>query len=58
MATEKKTAPVTGGNKGVGLEICGNLANAECAELLGSTMFARWRSMSQGSCSSQSLLGR
>jgi NAD(P)-dependent dehydrogenase (short-subunit alcohol dehydrogenase family) len=35
MATAKKIALVTGGNKGIGLEICRNLANAGCTVLLG-----------------------
>ncbi len=35
MATTKKIALVTGGNKGIGLEICRNLANAGCTVLLG-----------------------
>ncbi len=35
MATAKKIALVTGGNKGIGFEICRNLAGAECAVLLG-----------------------
>jgi NAD(P)-dependent dehydrogenase (short-subunit alcohol dehydrogenase family) len=35
MANEKKIALVTGGNKGIGLEICRNLAVAGCTVLLG-----------------------
>lgn len=35
MATAKKIALVTGGNKGIGLEICRNLANGGCTVLLG-----------------------
>jgi NAD(P)-dependent dehydrogenase (short-subunit alcohol dehydrogenase family) len=35
MANEKKIALVTGGNKGIGLEIVRNLAGAGCAVLLG-----------------------
>jgi NAD(P)-dependent dehydrogenase (short-subunit alcohol dehydrogenase family) len=35
MATAKKIALVTGGNKGIGLELCRNLASAECTVLLG-----------------------
>ena len=35
MTTAKRVALVTGGNKGIGLEICRNLAGAECAVLLG-----------------------
>jgi NAD(P)-dependent dehydrogenase (short-subunit alcohol dehydrogenase family) len=34
MAIEKKIALVTGGNKGIGLEICRNLSNAGCTVLL------------------------
>jgi NAD(P)-dependent dehydrogenase (short-subunit alcohol dehydrogenase family) len=35
MANEKKIALVTGGNKGIGLEISRNLSNAGCTVLLG-----------------------
>jgi NAD(P)-dependent dehydrogenase (short-subunit alcohol dehydrogenase family) len=35
MATAKKIALVTGGNKGIGLELCRNLGSAECTVLLG-----------------------
>ena len=35
MANEKKIALVTGGNKGIGLEIVRNLTGAGCAVLLG-----------------------
>ncbi len=35
MANEKKTALVTGGNKGIGLEISRNLSRAGCTVLLG-----------------------
>jgi NAD(P)-dependent dehydrogenase (short-subunit alcohol dehydrogenase family) len=35
MANEKRIALVTGGNKGIGLEISRNLANAGCVVLLG-----------------------
>lgn len=35
MTTEKKIALVTGGNKGIGLEICRNLAGEGCTVLLG-----------------------
>ena len=35
MTTTKKIALVTGGNKGIGLEICRNLASAGCTVLLG-----------------------
>ena len=35
MANEKRIALVTGGNKGIGLEISHNLASAGCAVLLG-----------------------
>jgi NAD(P)-dependent dehydrogenase (short-subunit alcohol dehydrogenase family) len=34
MTTEKKIALVTGGNKGIGLELCRNLAAAGCTVLL------------------------
>lgn len=34
MANEKKIALVTGGNKGIGLEISSNLASAGCVVLL------------------------
>jgi NAD(P)-dependent dehydrogenase (short-subunit alcohol dehydrogenase family) len=35
MTTAKKISLVTGGNKGIGLEICRNLAGAGCTVLLG-----------------------
>jgi (+)-neomenthol dehydrogenase len=35
MTATKKIAMVTGGNKGIGLEICRNLAGAGCTVLLG-----------------------
>jgi len=35
MTTEKRIALVTGGNKGIGFEICRNLAGAGCTVLLG-----------------------
>jgi NAD(P)-dependent dehydrogenase (short-subunit alcohol dehydrogenase family) len=35
MTSAKKIALVTGGNKGIGFEICRNLAGAECTVLLG-----------------------
>jgi NAD(P)-dependent dehydrogenase (short-subunit alcohol dehydrogenase family) len=35
MTTAKKIALVTGGNKGIGFEICRNLASAGCTVLLG-----------------------
>jgi NAD(P)-dependent dehydrogenase (short-subunit alcohol dehydrogenase family) len=35
MANEKRIAPVTGGNKGIGLEISRNLSQAGCTVLLG-----------------------
>lgn len=41
MAIEKKIALVTGGNKGIGLEISRNLANAGCIVLLGARDAAR-----------------
>jgi NAD(P)-dependent dehydrogenase (short-subunit alcohol dehydrogenase family) len=41
MTTEKKIAVVTGGNKGIGLEIARNLATAGCTVLLGARDVAR-----------------
>jgi NAD(P)-dependent dehydrogenase (short-subunit alcohol dehydrogenase family) len=35
MTTENKIALVTGGNKGIGLELCRNLSSAGCTVLLG-----------------------
>ena len=35
MATAKKIALVTGGNRGIGLEIARNLSSAGCTVLLG-----------------------
>jgi len=48
MANEKKIALVTGGNKGIGLEISRNLNSAGCTVLLGARNVERGRQAVQG----------
>lgn len=47
MTTAKKVALVTGGNKGIGFEICRNLASAGCAVLLGARSAKRGQQASR-----------